>query len=236
MIVNSLDTHASNVITNAKKDNSDLQYSSIRNHLPALFLLILAHPALRKLYDYLCRTDTYTNVPSSVDQVSVLTQGLTAEAAADARQEQRISFDLWFAIVFIIALHGTSAIKIFAVLFANYGIATSIPKSYVPLATWIFNVGLLFANEYFDGYHFTNFITYFQANSLINNDTNLNGKSKWVKQIDDFSGLIPQWHVFFKFTILRMISFNMDYVWNLKCQGSSPVEVGMNSSDHFAKL
>ena len=219
-----------------KKDNSDLQYSSIRNHLPALLLLLLSHPALRKIYNYLCRTDSYTKVPSSIDQDSGLTQGLTAEAAADARQEQRVSFDLWFAIAFIIALHGISAIKIFTVLYANYRIATSISKSYVPLATWIFNVGLLFANEYFDGYHFASFATHFQANSLIDNDDTLINRSSWGKRIDDFSGLIPQWHVFFKCTVLRMISFNMDYVWSLKYRGSSPVEVNINASDHFDKL
>ena len=165
-----------------------------------------------------------------------MTQGLTAEAAADARQEQRVSFDLWFAIAFIVALHGTSAIKIFAVLCANYRIATSVSKSYVPLATWIFNVGLLFANEYFDGYHFANFAAYFQANLLPGDDDALINGSNWGKRIDSFSGLIPQWHIVFKVTILRMISFNMDYVWSLKYRGNSPIEVNMNVSDRLNKL
>ena len=219
--------------TKEMKDNSDLQYSSIRNHLPALFVLVIAHPALRKLYDYLCRADSYSKVPPTVNQQSSLTQGLTAEAAADARQEQRISFDLWFAAAFIIAVHGTSAIKIFVILYANYKIAKNIPKSYLPWITWLFNVGLLFANEYFDGYHFSRFAHYFRTN-LSSGHEDIVAKSDWGYYLENLSGLIPQWHVFFKFTILRMISFNMDYAWSFNYRGSSPIEVN-KSTPKFLK-
>lgn len=42
--------------------------------------------------------------------------GLTPAAAADARLNQRISFDVGFAVVFLAALHGFSIFKILAIL------------------------------------------------------------------------------------------------------------------------
>jgi hypothetical protein len=46
--------------------------------------------------------------------------GLTPSAAADARLDQRISFDVIFACIFLTVLHGFSIFKIVAVLYLNY--------------------------------------------------------------------------------------------------------------------
>ena len=216
---------------NSSKDNSDVQYSSIRDNLVLLLLLGLAHPLLRKAYDYVLRADSYTAVSSSSDRSATVTQGLPAEAAADARLEQRVSFDLGFAAIFIIALHGISALKILCVLYTNYSIAKKVPKAYVASTTWVFNIGLLFANEYFHGFPLRSIASVFEATSSQSDAKEVITAANWGTYLDGYGGLLPQWHVVFKCSVLRMISFNVDYVWSLNHRGNSPVEVNISLYD-----
>lgn len=70
-----------------------------------------------------------------------------------------ISFSVVFSLAMITALHGTSAIKLVAILTANYLIAkTWKGSSLTPLLTWVFNGGVLFANEVYHGYRFGHII------------------------------------------------------------------------------
>ncbi|KAF2399944.1 glycerol uptake protein 1 [Trichodelitschia bisporula] len=206
-------------IPGRKVDNSDGQYSSFRDNIPYLAILLVAHPLLRGMYDGFWRTGTYTNVPSSTKR-SDLTYGLSAAAAADTRLEQRISFDYYFAFIFLVALHGTSAIKVIMILYVNYKIAKSIPKSYIPAATWIFDIGILFANELYRGYPFAGMLRQILSNPASGQSMLVN----WGVWLDNHGGLIPRWEVLFNLTILRLISFNMDYYWSLNLRGGSPVE------------
>ena len=55
----------------------------------------------------------------------------------------------------VFALHGTSALKILAILYANYHIAKCTHRMPIGVpATWIFNIAILFANELCNGYRF----------------------------------------------------------------------------------
>jgi hypothetical protein len=55
----------------------------------------------------------------------------------------------------LLGLHGTSIIKIFAILAANFAIAKfGRGQKWAPLATWVFNGAVLFANEWNSGYRF----------------------------------------------------------------------------------
>jgi protein-cysteine N-palmitoyltransferase HHAT len=63
-------------------------------------------------------------------------------------------FDLFFALCFLIGVHGFNTIKIFIILGLNYMIAKNVPTGAIPTVTWIFNIGVLFLNEWFDGYRF----------------------------------------------------------------------------------
>jgi hypothetical protein len=148
--------------------------------------------------------------------------GLTPGAAADARMNQRISFDLLFAAIFLAALHGFSAFKILAILYANYCIGTKLPRQYVPAATWIFNVGTLFANEFSDGYSYAAMLGIFLPSTISEKGL---PASNFGHTLDSYGGLIPRWEVLFNFTILRLISFNLDYYWSLNSRTSSPLEV-----------
>ncbi|KAK0650324.1 Glycerol uptake protein 1 [Lasiodiplodia hormozganensis] len=203
-------------IPGRKVDDSDGQYASFRDNLPYLFVIALVHPILRKTYDYLCRADSYTQVrPGSTPGGHQLTQGLTAFAAADARLEQRVSFDFGFAIVFISALHGFSAAKVLLILYLNYKITTTLPRSYVPAAAWIFNICTLFSNEVFRGYPFKHIAAFIHGGD---------GSGTWGEWLDSCGGLNPRWEVLFNITVLRLISFSMDYYWSLNMQGGSPIE------------
>lgn len=62
----------------------------------------------------------------------------------------RVPFLLGFSLLMLAGLHGTSALKIFAILGANYGIG----MLKVPALTWIFNAIVLFASNWYEGFRF----------------------------------------------------------------------------------
>jgi hypothetical protein len=178
------------------------------------------------VYDSFWRSGTYTQVKQLDGRQDGLTMGLTTSGAADARMGQRISFDYYFALIFIAALHGFSSLKVISILYANYTIATGVPKRYMPAATWAFNIGILFANELSRGYPYARL---FSALLPIGKDTEI---LTWGTWLDSHGGLIPRWEVLFNLTVLRLISFNLDYYWSLNMRGGSPIEVSLWSSAH----
>lgn len=156
-------------------------------------------------------------------QASKRQTDLKSSTAADERLELRIRFDVAFAAIFIVALHGVSALKILAILYLNYKIATALPKQYVAPCTWTFNIVVLFANELCRGYP----VAKLAALLLPVQTTNAAspGQDNWGTWIDSYGGLIPRWEVLFNITVLRLISFNLDYLWSLDRRAGSPIEV-----------
>jgi hypothetical protein len=138
--------------------------------------------------------------------------------------EQRASFDFGFAFIFLAALHGFSGLKVMTILFANYCIATRLPRKYVPAATWIFNISTLFANELSDGYKFTKVAAYISplTPGALESDSFIHSWGAWL---DSYGGIMPRWEILFNLTVLRLISFNLDYYWSLDRRGGSPIEV-----------
>lgn len=185
----------------------------------------MLHPLLRSAYDYFWRSHSYIHIRQNPRGANGLTHGLSANAAADARLQQRVSFDFYFALLFIIALHGFSAIKIILILFTNYTLAKSLPRKYVPAATWIFNIAILFANELARGYPYEKLAAAFSPYSDSRPAVKGFRERNWGTWLDEHSGLIPRWEVLFNITVLRMISFNLDYYWSLNMRGGSPIEV-----------
>ena len=137
--------------------------------------------------------------------------------AGQTRLEQRIAFDLIFGLLFIVALHGISAAKVLIILYINYNLATHLKREHVPIATWVFNVGILFANELCEGYHMAKVAEVFFSSE----------NTQWAATLDSYGGLMPRWEVLFNFTVLRLISFNFDYIWSRDQSGSSGLEVSL---------
>ena len=208
-------------------DNSDDQYATFRDNVPYLFIVMTLHPLLRRLYDAV-----YGSVGGAPDSESIRTPNTRTSHAeseytrAERRLKQRCSFDVGFSILFLIALHGFAAPKVLIILYINYKIATQLKKEYVPTATWIFNIGILFANELGRGYPYSNIARIILSWSAppdisARKDSNNN----WGTLLDTYGGLIPRWEILFNVTVLRLISFNFDYYWSLNRSGGSPIEV-----------
>ncbi len=175
-------------------------------------LLVALHPLLRRVYDSV-RGKTTASVPTANGSVG----SGASSAGADTRLKQRISFDLYFALVFISALHGFSALKVLLILYINFNIAMQLPKKAIPLATWVFNIGVLFTNELAHGYSYSQFAEAMLPFPMV---------LTLSKNFDQFGGLVPRWEILFNITVLRLISFNLDYYWSLdRDRVGSPVEV-----------
>ncbi|CAD6505303.1 BgTH12-00795 [Blumeria graminis f. sp. triticale] len=182
-----------------KIDISDIQYSTFRENLPYLGCFVIIHPLLRKLYEILRPQPQYSK--PSRDSIS-------SDLVGDARMNHRISFDFIFALIFLVFLHGFSAAKILGILYINYKLATRLPRKFIPAATWIFNISILFANEIHNGYKFARISGFFMPSEV--------GLSRnWGEWLDDYSGIMSRWEILFNITVLRLISFNLDYYWSL---------------------
>ena len=141
-------------------------------------------------------------------------------AEGEARLEQRASFDHGFAILFLAALHGFSALKILLILYMNFCIATKLPRAYIPAVTWAFNIGILFANELSGGYRFSKIAAFMSPSG----DVERGMVHQLVAWLDSYGGIMSRWEILFNITVLRLISFNLDHYWRLDRRSGSPVE------------
>lgn len=210
------------LIGGALQDNTDAQYFNFRKNLPYLVLLLVFHPLSRKLWNTVYRP---------------LPVGKTAIDTAEARLEQRASFDYSFALIFLAALHGFSMFKVLTILYINYQLATGLPRRYLPIATWTFNVGTLFVNELCDGYMYKDLAAILTGASpyLARASPMENSLVSWGAWMDSWGGIMSRWEILFNITVLRLISFNLDYYWSLDYTSASPIEVALFPPRHFSK-
>ncbi|KAF7191534.1 Glycerol uptake protein 1 [Pseudocercospora fuligena] len=204
-------------IPGRKVDNSDSQYAGFRDNIPYMGLVLILHPLLRRAYEALRGKGS----SSHANESAKLSESIKSRTA-DARLESRIRFDVVFALIFITALHGVSALKVLAILYLNYQIATALPKQYVAVSTWVFNIGVLFANELCHGYKFADIATVTLPPTAKGAETPVG--DNWGSWIDGYGGLIPRWEILFNITVLRLIAFNFDHLWMLDRRASSPIE------------
>ena len=212
-------------IPGRKVDNSDAQYSTFRENIPHLFLALIIHPLLRRVYG-LCTGNGSNSAYNSLaqgDSNRISGPVSPTAIAADKRLSQRASFDFAFALLFICALHGFSAFKILSILYINYSIATRLPRQYIPVTTWTFNISILFANELCKGYRFATIAESLMPWSV--SSTSGVAEPNWGTWLDSYGGLNPRWEILFNITVLRLVSFNLDYYWSLGMRESNGIEV-----------
>ncbi|CEL55893.1 Glycerol uptake protein 1 OS=Saccharomyces cerevisiae (strain ATCC 204508 / S288c) GN=GUP1 PE=1 SV=1 [Rhizoctonia solani AG-1 IB] len=159
-------------------DNSDAQYRSFRSNIPSLLALSTVHLISGRLYTRIARS---------------ISTGPEKSASGDPPAPSRIPFLLVFSLLMLAGLHGTSALKIVAILAANYWI--SMLK--IPALTWVFNGVVLFTSNWYEGFQFGS----------------VHGA---LASLDGLPGFYPRWHISFNITMLRLLSFNMDYYWASK--------------------
>ncbi|CAH1763254.1 8569_t:CDS:10 [Entrophospora sp. SA101] len=80
-----------------------------------------------------------------------------------------------------------------------------------PVITWIFNLTILFLNENYDGYRFEML-------------------DERLGFLDLNKGLLPRWNITFNFSMLRIISYNMDYYWSFHSSNDTREKIDKNSS------
>lgn len=195
-----------------KVDNSDGQYASFRDNVPALAVLLLVHPVLRRVFESLVGlSQSYR--PQIENETS---------SKKYQRFQTRLRFDFWSGIIYVVVLHGFSSLKVLTILYVNYTIAMSSPRQYMPAITWVFNIAILFANELYRGYQFSSIL---EAAAPFYADAPSIGKF-----LDSYGGLNPRWEVLFNISVLRLISFNIDYAWSqARDRVSSPIEASQTS-------
>lgn len=178
--------------------------------MPILFCVLALHSVLRRIFDYVFNT-AFPPPP------------VTSSHRASHNITRRNIFDVLFALIFLTALHAFSIIKILVILTGNYLISFFHPTSIAnPILTWIFNMAVLFANEYCDGYRFATILPWLIA-----------GEGAGVGEAMDKAfggGLLPRWSLSFNITVLRLISYNLDHYWAAKrreegAAGGAAIEV-----------
>ena len=109
--------------------------------------------------------------------------------------KKRILFSLAFSTVFVTALYGLSVLKMAAICLVNYMITKSLGRGLLgPIIVWLWCILILFANDAYKGYKYGDV-------------------SQHLAWMDNMNGLGLRWYVTFNFTMLRMVSFSMDYQW-----------------------
>ncbi|CDK28802.1 unnamed protein product [Kuraishia capsulata CBS 1993] len=107
----------------------------------------------------------------------------------------RRTFDFAFGLIFLFGAHGFNCIKILVHIMTAFCIGRYIQNRRISITLlWIYSVGSLFINDKYRR------ISYGQI-------------LPFLSFMDTFSGIINRWDVFFNFTMLRFLSFNLDYVF-----------------------
>lgn len=173
-------------------------------------IVVITHPLLRTAFEQITNS---LNMFTAAEQQNIF---------ANARFRKRVVYDVTFALIFLAVLHGFSAFKVLLILYMNFGIATRVPRNLIPSATWIFNLGILFANETCHGYPYSQIAQYIIPHPIGNTEDAEANLGTWL---DSYGGLIPRWEILFNITVMRLISFNLDYYWSLGHEGRNAVEV-----------
>ncbi|TFK18771.1 glycerol transporter [Coprinopsis marcescibilis] len=156
-----------------KFDNSDIQYRSFRGNLIPLALASLLMMGFKAGLKRIRGATTNGFMPL-------------------------IPYNVAFSILAIIALHGTSTLKLLGILSINFLIAKHSGSSKLgPILTWIFCGIVLFSSELYHGYSFGSILPS-------------------LRFLDSYPGIYPRWHIIFNITMLRLVSFNTDYYWALQ--------------------
>ncbi|KAG6003041.1 hypothetical protein E4U21_002430 [Claviceps maximensis] len=209
-------------IPGRKIDVSDAQYHTFRSNLAYMAGLLLLHPLLRRVWNSAYQPAGETTTTTTRGQGRTNTSD-----SARQRLEQRASFDFFFAILFLVVLHGVSAAKVLIILYLNFQIGRKLPRRHVPLATWLFNIATLFANELCAGYPLRHVASHFsppQPTTLASGELTDSPLMRTGAWLDSFGGIHARWEVLFNITILRLISYNMDYYWSTNKRSVDSIE------------
>lgn len=113
-----------------------------------------------------------------------------------------LRFDFIFGLIFLFAAHGVNSLRILTHMIVMFSLVHILKRHrrWATAATWIYGIGSLFLN---DKYRYVPFESYCSLLAPLDSA---------------FKGIIPRWDVFFNFSLLRIISYNLDYLERLNNQ------------------
>ncbi|OWB57423.1 hypothetical protein B5S28_g3366 [[Candida] boidinii] len=124
----------------------------------------------------------------------------------------KLTFDAIFGLVFLFGAHGFNCFKILFHVVLSYLIVRYSPNSYTAKwILWTYGLSTLFINDKYRSVKYGDIIGV-------------------LSFMDGFKGIIPRWDVFFNFTLLRLLSFNLDYLKKKDSQDSSSSNDNTQSS------
>ncbi|KAI9139714.1 MBOAT, membrane-bound O-acyltransferase family-domain-containing protein [Paraphysoderma sedebokerense] len=204
-----------------KMDNTDYQYASFRGTMKILVPLFLLHVPLSY---FVRRTNPAAYSPVSThSSTSYINQ-------PSVNPRNRIIFSLLFSLIVLSVAFGSGLIWILIILTVNFWIGRIFKgRRAGPLATWLWSITALLGlgwwdwkwGHWNDGLRFLSILTVF------------------LQDVGYFKGMM-RWTVTFNFSILRMISYNMDYYWQFRLSKEeilyTPKSGGPNSVHYNDRL
>lgn len=172
------------------RDDSDFQYRSFRDYVPALLGIMALYLGVGK-------------VVGALPEMSRIGRGgyrsLSQPAATQSGRRNRLPFLCGFTTLFVVALHGSNSIKLLGILLANYALARLLAgrRYLAPACLWAFNVSILAAVHWNDGFLWRR----------------VAGEAYgWLDEAP-YVGLLPRWQINFNITMLRLVSYGLDRHW-----------------------
>ncbi|KAH3672698.1 hypothetical protein WICMUC_004104 [Wickerhamomyces mucosus] len=109
---------------------------------------------------------------------------------------KRNQFDVGFGLIFLFVVHGINAIKVFLHIVVMLAITRLFKNKFklTLLLLWSYGIVSLFINDKYRNYRIGHL---FESLSFLD---------------PGFKGIVARWDVFYNFTLLRSLSFNLDYL------------------------
>lgn len=108
----------------------------------------------------------------------------------------KLQFDFGFGLFFLFVAHGVNSIRVLAHVMIMFAISHIFrgQKRIATILLWVYGISSLFVNDKYRKYPFGDILSI-------------------LSPLDSsFVGIIARWDVFFNFTLLRMLSYNIDYL------------------------
>lgn len=130
----------------------------------------------------------------------------------------KLKFDMFFGLFFLFIAHGFNSLRILAHMMVMYSIVHLLKRKrhWATCLTWVYGISILFINDKYRNLPFGSLLPF-------------------LKSIDQlkFNGIIERWDVFFNFTLLRLISYNLDYLerWDNQFKTLKKNDIGIGNDN-----
>ncbi|PVZ99814.1 hypothetical protein BB558_004146 [Smittium angustum] len=171
---------------NRKLDNSDSQWSFFRRNIPVLGSAMLGFVLINKLVRLFQNSKSYEKVNDSE----------TVSSFDNSKARVEFLSMAIYSFIFLLISNGLSIIFILAIVGTNYYLTKKVfaGTRLGPIFMWALNIFILLFNEINVGYSFSS----------------IHPMLSWM---DSHRGINSRWDSTFNITMLRIMSFDMDYHW-----------------------